>query len=719
MTSVLDTPTGVSPSEDGRRRWAVPRPDRWGLGILLTATAVLYLWNLSINGYANSFYSAAIQAGSQSWKAWFFGSSDAGNSITVDKPPVSLWIPGISVRIFGLNSWSILVPQVLMGVASVALLYLIVKKYLGVSAGLLAGAALALTPVATLMFRFNNPDALLVLLMIAAVWATLKGIEDGRIRWMVLTGVLVGIGFLTKQLQVFLVIPPLAITYLAFGQHTWLKRLGHLITALVAMLVSAGWWVLAVTFWPKDSRPFIGGSQNNSILELTFGYNGFGRLTGNETGSVVPGGGNRSGAAEAATGAFGGQAPGGVGGPGGRGGMWGETGLFRMFQPEQGGQIAWLIPTALILGIAALVLCGRSSRTNIHRALISVWMLWLLTTTAVFSFMSGIFHAYYTVALAPAIAALVGAGGVMCWKARDTYGVRIVLAVAVAVTGAMSFFLLNRSSDFVPWLRWVVVVLAVVAAVALVVPKWPRAAAIAAAVAIVMGLAGPTAYALDTVTTAKNGPIVSAGPSQGGFGPGGMGGRRGGMRGGFGPGGFGGQAQGGQTPGGQISGGFGGQMPPGMAQGGGQQGGATPGAGTGSAGSTMAERFGGMGGPGGFMQASKPSTQLVELLESDSDEYTWVAATVTAMSAAGYQLATQDPVMPIGGFNGSDPSPTLAQFQEYVRQGKIHYFIGGGMMGGGMNAEGTATQIREWVTANYTEKTVGSVTLYDLTQPKS
>ncbi|WP_328856942.1 glycosyltransferase family 39 protein [Williamsia herbipolensis] len=708
-----DDVTDAPRTDGGRRPTSVVR-DRIGLAVLLVGTAVLYLSNLAANGYANSFYSAAIQAGSVSWKAWLFGSSDAANSITVDKPPMSLWIPGIAVRIFGLNSWSILVPQVLMGVASVALLYLIVKKYVGATAGLLAGATLALTPVAALMFRFNNPDALLVLLMIAAVWATLKAIEDGRIRWMILTGVFVGFGFLTKQLQVFLVIPPLALTYLAFGQHTWIKRLGHLVAALAAMAVSAGWWVLAVTLWPKDSRPYIGGSQHNSILELTFGYNGFGRLTGNETGSTG-GGGARRATSEAAQGAFGAGFPGGAGGPGGRGGIWGETGFFRMFQPEQGGEIGWLIPTALILGVAALVLAGRAARTNTTRALVAVMLLWLLTTAVTFSYMSGIFHSYYTVALAPAIAGLIGAGGVLCWRERDRLWVRLVLAAAVVVTGVMSFVLLNRSPAFVPWLKVVVVVLAVLAALGVLVTRIPRIAAVVAAVAIVMGLAGPTAYAIDTVATAKSGSIISAGPQvKGGFGPGGMGGRRGGQRGAFGPGafgGFGGQGQGqgpgGQTPGGQVRGG---QTPPGMTPGAANQGGGT---------AARAEAFGGMGGPGGgLLEGSKPTAEMVELLENHASDYTWVAAATGSNSASGYQLATQKPVMPIGGFNGSDPSPTLAQFQQYVRDGKIHYFIGGGRMGGGMNAEGTATAISEWVTAHYTAKTVGSVTLYDLTAPK-
>ncbi|MEH3155116.1 MAG: glycosyltransferase family 39 protein [Gordonia paraffinivorans] len=713
MTDTLDTTRTDAPQPTPAAGRRLARPDRWGLGALLTGTAILYLWNLSANGWGNSFYAAAIQAGSVSWKAWFFGSSDAANSITVDKPPMSLWIPGIAVRVFGLNPWAILVPQALMGVASVALLYVIVRRYTSWQAGLLAGLALALTPVAALMFRFDNPDALLVLLMLAAVWATMRGIEDGRLRWMVLTGVFVGFGFLTKQLQVFLVIPPLALTYLAFGQHTWVKRIAHLLAAAGALVVAAGWWVLAVTLWPKDSRPYIGGSQHNSILELTFGYNGFGRLTGNETGSTMPGGGRTNAAFAEFARAAGFPA----GGPGGRGGgMWGETGFWRMFQPEQGGQIAWLIPAAVILGVAALVICGRAARTDLRRALLVVMLLWFAVTYLTFSFMSGIFHAYYTVALAPAIAGVVGAAGWTCWRQRRRIWVRAVLAASAVATGVMAFVLLGRSSDFLPWLRWVVLVAAVVAAIGLLLTRIPRVAAIGAALAVILGLAGPAAYAVDTVSTSVSGSIISAGPRvAGGFGPGGHGGAR------FGPGGrFGGQPgqPGGQSaqPGGQP-GGFGGQ-PGGFGAGGFGPGGSPQQ--PGQAGSTSrAGGFGGMGGPGGgLLEGSRPSAELTALLERDADRYTWMAAAVGSNAASGYQLATQQPVMPIGGFNGSDPSPTLAQFQQYVREGKIHWFIGGGGFGGGMNANGTASEIRAWVEANYTSRTVGSVTLYDLTDPK-
>jgi 4-amino-4-deoxy-L-arabinose transferase and related glycosyltransferases of PMT family len=215
VTTTLSTPP-VHPSRTappGLARLHVGG-SRAALVALLAATAVLYLWGLSASGWANAFYSAAAQAGSQSWTALFFGSSDAANAITVDKTPAALWVTGLSVRIFGLSSGSILVPQALMGVAAVGLLYASVRRTAGPAAGLLAGAALALTPVAVLMFRFNNPDALLTLLLVGAAYTTLRAVEAGRTRWLLLAATLVGFGFLTKMLQAFLVLPALAAVWL-------------------------------------------------------------------------------------------------------------------------------------------------------------------------------------------------------------------------------------------------------------------------------------------------------------------------------------------------------------------------------------------------------------------------------------------------------------------------------------------------------------------------
>ncbi|MGP3708829.1 ArnT family glycosyltransferase [Gordonia paraffinivorans] len=672
--------------------------------VLLIGTAVLYLWNLSINGWANSFYSAAIQAGSESWKAWFFGSSDMANSITVDKPPASLWIPGLSARIFGVNSWSILVPEALMGVASVALLYLITRKYFGHWAGVLAGVVLALTPVAAMMFRFDNPEALLILLMIGAVWSLMKAVKDGRWRWLILTGVFVGFGFLTKQLQVMLIVPALSVTYLAFGPRGWGRRLGQLFAALGAMIVSAGWWILTVELWPASSRPYIGGSQNNSILELTLGYNGFGRLNGNETGAVVPGRGMREGMTEM-------PGPGGPGGPGG-GGAWGQTGWLRMFEPAQGGQIAWLIPTGLVLAVVALVLIGKARRTEPRRAYLVVWGLWLLVTMGVFSFMAGIFHEYYTAALAPAVAALVAGGAAVCWSRRDRLWVRIALGATVWIAAIWGFVLLNRTPDFLPWLRFVVLVVGLLAGAALVFATVHGVAAVAVAGAIVAGLAGPLAYTIDTITTEKSGSIITAGPRvEGGFGPGGRGGPGGPGRGGPDgrgiPGGFPGGPAGQGMPGG-FPGAPGQTMPDGRDMPGSQE---IPGG------------RGGDGGAGGLLRGSTPTVAVVEKLNDGADEYTWVAAAIGSNSASGYQLETGHSVMPIGGFNGSDPSPTLAEFQKLVAEKRIHWFLGGGPgMGGdgmGTDSERPASQISEWVRENFTVVTVDGVTMYDLTRPNT
>src|SRR5581483_8893339 len=201
------------------------------------------------------------QAGTHSWKAFFFGSFDWSNAITVDKPPASLWVMEISARIFGFNSWSVLVPQALMGVGAVALVHVTVRRRFSPQAGLIAGAVLALTPVATLMFRYNNPDALLVLL-VAAAYALVRALENTSTRWLVLSAAFIGTGFLAKMLQAFLVVPVFGLVY------------------LVALVVASGWWVAAVELWPASARPYIGGSQNNSLLGLIFGYNGFGRITG-------------------------------------------------------------------------------------------------------------------------------------------------------------------------------------------------------------------------------------------------------------------------------------------------------------------------------------------------------------------------------------------------------------------------------------------------------
>ncbi|WP_406443951.1 glycosyltransferase family 39 protein [Streptomyces sp. NBC_01613] len=688
-------------------RWV--RPAFWGL---LLATAALYFYNLSASGYANSFYSAAVQAGTKSWKAMFFGSLDAGNAITVDKPSAFMWPMEIAARIFGLNSWTILGPEVLMGLGTVAVVYASVRRRFSPAAGLIAGAVLALTPVAALMFRFNNPDAMLALLMAVACYMVVRAVEDGRTKWLLWAGAAIGFAFLGKTLQAFLILPALAFVYAICAPVSLKKRFGQLAAATVALVVAGGWWVAIVELWPASSRPYIGGSQNNSFLELTFGYNGLGRLSGDETGSVGGGGG------------------------GGGTGMWGETGWNRMFNSEIGSQISWLLPAALILLVAGLVATRKYRRTSVTRASFLVWGGSLLLTMVVFSYMAGIFHQYYTVALAPYIAAVVGMGSALLWEKRKEIWASLTLAAAVVASAAWGYVLLNRTSDYLPWLKYLVLVGGLLAALGLIFAgRINRQLALgAAAVGILASLAGPTAYTLSTVNSAHTGSIVTAGPAGasmmgggGRGGPGGGGGMGGGMPGQKGQqnqqGGQNGNSQGqGQNQ--QNGNGFpGGGMPGqnqqngnGNSQGQGQnQQGGMPG-GQSSEGGGM----GGGGGVGGLLNGASVSSQAKKLLETDSSKYTWVAAAIGAQNAASYQLSTGDAVMAIGGFNGTDPSPTLAQFKKYVEAGKIHYFISSGTGGGtGGSSTGTSSQITSWVEKNFKKVTVGSSTFYDLTQKAS
>jgi 4-amino-4-deoxy-L-arabinose transferase-like glycosyltransferase len=613
--------------------------------LLLAGTAVLYLWGLGASGWANSFYSAAAQAGSQSWKALFFGSSDASNFITVDKPPAALWVMGLSVRLFGLNAWSILAPEAVMGVASVGALYLVVKRWFGATAGLLAGAVLALTPAAALMFRFNNPDALLVLVLTIGAYCMTRALEGARGRWLYAAFALVGLGFLTKMLQAVLVLPAFGLVYLFAAPTPLRRRLWQLVVATFAFVASFGWWVAIVELLPASARPYVGGSQDNSVLSLIFGYNGFGRLTGDETGSV--------------------------GGAGGGGSRWGPTGWLRLFNGEFGGQASWLLPAALVLLAGGLAVTWRAARTDRTRAALVLWGGWLLVTAATFSLGQGIIHPYYAVALAPALGAVVGIGGTALWRRRTERAARIGIAVAIGVTAWWTLQLLQRSPGWNPWLRPLVVFTGITGAVGVVaapyVSRQLRAAVLAAA--ILGGLAAPAAASIATAATPHGGAIPTTSPA---------------VTAGGGGGGFGG-------PGG---GGFGGPAP-------GRFAGAPPAGGG-----------GGGGRGGGLLRSSVASSELTAALRADADRYTWVAATVGANQAAGYQLASGEPVMAIGGFNGSDPWPTLEVFQRYVAKGEIHYFIAGAMGAGGA---GTASQIADWVASNYTATTIGATTVYDLT----
>ncbi|MFS0899374.1 ArnT family glycosyltransferase, partial [Mycolicibacterium litorale] len=447
MTVTADAPPSTAPAAAGRRtRWERP-----ALLALLVATAVLYLWGLGSSGWANEYYAAAVQAGTQNGTAWLFGSLDPGNSITVDKPPASLWLMVLSARLFGFSAFTMLLPQALMGVASVGVLFAAVRRVSGPVAGLVAGAVMATTPVAALMFRFNNPDALLVLLLVAAAYAMVRAIETASTRWMVLVGCALGFAFLTKMLQAFLVMPGLALAFLVAAPVGMWRRIGKLAVGAAAMVVSAGWFLALVEVWPASSRPYIGGSTDNSLLQLALGYNGIERIAG----GGGPGGGG----------------PGPGGGPGRGANLFfgGEPGIGRLFGHSMGVEASWLLPAALLGLAAGIWFTRRAVRTDAVRASLLLWGGWLVVTGAVFSFMDGTIHPYYTVALAPAVAALVGIAAAESWRGRRFVLPRIVLVAMMAATGVWAFVLLDRTPDWFPWLRWVVLVLALAVAAVLAV----------------------------------------------------------------------------------------------------------------------------------------------------------------------------------------------------------------------------------------------------------
>jgi 4-amino-4-deoxy-L-arabinose transferase-like glycosyltransferase len=618
-----------------------PRWVRPAFLVLLAATAVLYMWGLGSSGWANSYYAAAAQAGTQDLKAWLFGSLDAGNAITVDKPPAAMWVMGLSGRLFGFTAFTMLLPQALMGIGSVALLYSTVRRWSGPVAGLIAGAVLAVTPVAALMFRFNNPDALMVLLLIAAAYFMVRATETASTGWMALAGCAVGFAFLTKMLQAFLVVPGLALVFLVAAPVGLWRRIGTLLVGAVTMIVSAGWYVALVSLWPAGSRPYIAGSTDNSLLQLALGYNGIERITGNEGGP--------------------GRGMGGPGGPGAHGDMnlffGGSAGIGRLFGTSMGAEASWLLPAALIGLLAGVWFTRRTPRTAGVRAGLLLWGGWLLVTAVVLSYMGGTVHPYYTVELAPAIAAVVGISVCELWGGKKHLTPRIILSVMAVATGVWAYVLLDRTPDWTSWLRWVVLAGSIVVAAVISVGahRLGKLTAVVAIAGALFGVAAPAAFAIYNVTHPHGGPGTMSGPAH--------------------------------------ASGFGGPGDPG----------APPGS----------NGPGGRGGP--FGQADDPA--LDELVENTGNR--WAAASVGSFTVSSLELKTGASLMAIGGFTGSDNSPTLAQFQQYVADRQVRYFIGDNGRGGPHgDRSGSGTEITQWVQQHFTPMNVGGTTVYDLSQPQ-
>ena len=668
----LATIREIARSRSRDAAWVLPAT----AGVLLAAT-LLYVVNLTVSGYANVYYSGAAWAASQSWSAWFFGSIDPANFITLDKPPLATMVMGLSVRLFGLSPASILLPEALMGVATVALLMATVRRTFGAAASIIAGLVMALTPAAVLIFRYNNPDALLTLLFVGAAYTFIRALETDRLRWVALAGVLVGLAFETKLLQAYLVLPAFAITWAIAAPGSIRRRVAGLTVAAVAVIASSAWWVAAIELIPSASRPYIGGSTNNSALDLVLGYDGLGRIFGQGGGGAAVAGG--------------GGAPGGGAVPAGGGGFSGTPGLFRLFNAELGGQIAWLLPLSLVGLVSGLVARFRTPRSDLARAAWLMWGLWLLVHIVVFSFMSGIIHSYYVVVMAPAVGALVGGGVVELWRARARFAwAGAALGLSILGSAVVAWMLLERTPSFAPGLGLAVVAVAAIALPALALRPRPGRARVqlaAAVVGLAVLLAGPAAYAVDTMTSAYSGGDPSAGPQSASTdrGPGAGA-----------PAGIGGPL----ANGGPLAIGGAGQPPVGID--GGTRG-TPPSSAQGSAGEIA-------GGPGG---GGELSAAVTDYLLANQGSATWIVAVSGATSAGQVEIATGEPVMAMGGFNGGDDAPTLEQLQSLIASAELRFVAVGG--GGGAPGGASSTSISTWVSSACTAVTIdGSTTsVYD------
>ncbi|GIU54832.1 glycosyltransferase family 39 protein [Arthrobacter sp. NicSoilC12] len=586
----------------------------------------MYAWGLDRNGWANSFYSAAAMSGSLDWTAFLFGSSDPGNAISVDKPPLSLWVMSLSVRLFGLNSWSLLLPQALMGVLSVYLLYRMVRKRTDAATALLAGSFMAAIPVATVIFRYNNPDALLTLLVIGIVYSTLEAVDSSRFRWLLLAGVLTGAAFLTKQLQVLLVLPSVGATYVVFARTSMLRRFLHLLGALGAALLAGGWWLLLAQLTSPANRPFIGGSRHNSVIELTLGYNGLDRLTGvdaSRTTSV-----DVTGPSEAL-----------------------DVGFQRFLDPQFSGQSGWFLPLAVAGLCVGIWYLWRRQGPPAARPLILACCVWFVCAATVIAFMSGIVHSYYVLTAVPPLCFLAAMALVHFLRGRQRLRIRILFGLTLIASLIFAFITVSRSADEFPWLPVSILVLwGLAIAVVLVRPPNTTVAKMTAPLVIFTLLAGPLIWSVNTVLSPHSGAGVIAGPS-------------------------------------------------------------ILGARTDDSSRASPDI------PASYLSVSYgdlPSPSLLERLRQSPSSETWAAAVVGSETAANYQLSLGRAVLPIGGFDGTDPFPTLEQFKVLVMEGRIGSVVIQGLPPQTLEGRGESARIVEWVRQRFVAEDVDGAQYFRL-----
>lgn len=649
MSDTLEVITPAPSKYVEERRNATPFRlwQRLALGGVTLISIFLNFFQLGQNGFANLYYASAIRSMLDSWHNFLYVSFDPGGFVSVDKPPLGFWLQAASAKIFGFTPFSIFLPQALAGVLSVLLLYHLVRRHFGVVAGLLAALALAISPISVLTNRNNTIDSTLVLVMLLGAWAVLKAAEKGKLRWLLLCAVFVGLGFNVKMLEAYLVVPAYGLLYLlAAPRRIWI-RIAHLALAALLMLTISLSWAVAVDLTPAASRPYVGSSQNNSELSLALGYNGIQRLigqvfggnssssnAGSTSGNITPGqvppsgifnGGNFPRPTSD------GQPPQGFGGGNGGGGgsfNTGNPGLLRLFNEPLGGQIVWLLPIAL-LGILALAwqrrphFRGRPDFSPQQRSMI-LWGVWLLTMAVFFSAAS-FFHQYYLSTFAPAICALFGIGAVVMWQDYRRSGWRgWLLPIALLLAALEQIHIIVSNPSWGLWLIPLIAIPCAIAAATLIVARLmprlrlsARVLAPALCVALLALMLTSAVWSAIPVLANQAADLPVAGPS------------------------------------GQSGAGFGGGT-------------------------------------------STANTALITYLEAHKGNAKYLVAVASANEADAIILATNQPVMALGGFTGSDPILTTTQLAALVKNGTVRYFLLNGT-GGGQSA--LTTWIMQHVTA--------------------
>jgi 4-amino-4-deoxy-L-arabinose transferase-like glycosyltransferase len=654
-------------SPEGQPAWARPT-----LLLLTVAAAGVYALGLR-NGQLHGYYAPAVRSMSESWWAFFYGGYDPAASITLDKLPGAFQIQALSARIFGFSTFSVLLPQVIESALTVLVLYAVVRRWMGPAAGILAAAAFATTPIVAALAHAQISDTLLTLLLVLAAYAWQRAVDSGRLRWLLLSGVWVGLAFQTKMVQAWGVLPALALGYLIAARGSLWRRVGHVAMAGVVTFAVSMWWIVLMLLVPASSRPYIDGSTDNSPLSMVFDYNLFGRY-----------------------------------GSGAQSGPGGPTGWSYMFGDGTAPQVGWLYPLALIGLVVGVWWRGRAPRTDVMRAGFLMWGLWFAVHAVAFS-TGRVAHAFYVVAVAPAVAALAAGGLVMLWRAYRRGGWRRwFLPVAVASTVAWAGYLSSDTPTFMPWIRPAILALGLAGVVLLAavgpVRRQRRRRHLAARMALAGGMLAaaamllpPTVWAASTVDSKYTGsPIGPAAGPAGEFGRGG-----GPVRMAFpGPG-----------PGGRAGGPYAG--PPG----------GQPPAGAQPFIDGPEPALGGPQAPGASDRPSEQTRQVIAYLKSHHPGSKYLLATLGKVPDAGEYILAGESVLPIGGFTGLAPSTTPTQMAKLVSEGKLRYVLvdGGdpGVVvgpGGGPGGFDTAnsTAVREWVTSTCTAETDVAVSgLYD------